>query len=74
MRPIAITGADGLTLEQAWADGPHGYKTVALAGFPNLFMVMGPHSPLVSISDPCQRRAASGLHRADLELLGRDGV
>ncbi|WP_372790927.1 flavin-containing monooxygenase [Paraconexibacter sp.] len=50
MRPIAITGEDGLTLEQAWADGPHGYRTVALTGFPNLFMVLGPHSPLVSIS------------------------
>lgn len=51
MRPIVITGFGGVTLDEAWAaDGPHGYNTVALSGFPNLFMVMGPHSPLVSIS------------------------
>jgi cation diffusion facilitator CzcD-associated flavoprotein CzcO len=50
MRPIAITGEDGLTLDEAWATGPHGYRTVALTGFPNLFMILGPHSPLVSIS------------------------
>ena len=48
MRPVAITGEDGLTLDAAWAAGPHGYRTVALPGFPNLFMLMGPHSPLLS--------------------------
>src|SRR3954465_4137172 len=50
MRPIAIAGEDGLTLQQAWAGGPHGYRTVALTGFPNLFMLMGPHSPLNTIA------------------------
>ena len=28
------------------ADEPHGYLTVALPGFPNLFCLMGPHSPV----------------------------
>src|SRR3954453_7130095 len=45
MRPMAVTGEGGLTLAHAWAAGPHGYRTVALTGFPNLFMLMGPHSP-----------------------------
>lgn len=46
MRPMKITGEDGTTLEQAWADGPRAYRTVALPGFPNLFTIMGPHSPV----------------------------
>ena len=44
LRPIELVGKDGLTLEQAWRDGPRAYRTVALPGFPNFFMV-GPHSP-----------------------------
>lgn len=46
MRPMRITGRDGLTLDEAWADGPRGLNTVALPGFPNLFALMGPHSPV----------------------------
>jgi cation diffusion facilitator CzcD-associated flavoprotein CzcO/acetyl esterase/lipase len=46
MRPIEIVGESGLTLEQAWADGPRAYRTVSMPGFPNLFMLMGPHSPV----------------------------
>lgn len=45
MRPMAITGRGGVTLDEAWADGPRGYKTVAMPGFPNFFMLQGPHSP-----------------------------
>ena len=26
--------------------GPHAYRSVAVPGFPNLFMLMGPHSPI----------------------------
>lgn len=45
MRPMAITGRDGLSLDDAWADGPRGHRTVAMPGFPNFFMLQGPHSP-----------------------------
>jgi cation diffusion facilitator CzcD-associated flavoprotein CzcO len=50
MRPIEVTGVDGITLDEAWAEGPYGYNSIGIPGFPNLFMVLGPHSPLVSIS------------------------
>ncbi|MGI8558254.1 MAG: flavin-containing monooxygenase [Solirubrobacteraceae bacterium] len=50
MRPMRITAPDGRTLEQAWADGPRAYRTVAVAGFPNLFLLMGPHSPIANQS------------------------
>lgn len=46
MRPITIVGDGGLTLDEAWADGPYAYRTVALPRFPNLFMLIGPHSPI----------------------------
>jgi cation diffusion facilitator CzcD-associated flavoprotein CzcO len=46
VRPMQIVGAGGRTLDEAWADGPHAYRAVAVPGFPNLFMLMGPHSPI----------------------------
>ncbi|WP_431306169.1 flavin-containing monooxygenase [Mycobacterium hubeiense] len=46
VRPMQIIGENGLTLEEAWADGPTAYRSVAVPGFPNLFMLMGPHSPI----------------------------
>jgi cyclohexanone monooxygenase len=42
---IDIRGRDGLTLKQKWADGPLNYLGLAAAGFPNLFMIVGPGSP-----------------------------
>ena len=46
VRPMTIVGELGVTLDEAWADGPHAYRSVAVPGFPNLFMLMGPHSPI----------------------------
>jgi cyclohexanone monooxygenase len=42
---IDIRGRDGRTLREAWADGPHAYLGLAVAGFPNLFTITGPGSP-----------------------------
>jgi cation diffusion facilitator CzcD-associated flavoprotein CzcO len=50
VRPMEIVGENGLTLNDAWADGPHAYRSVAVPGFPNLFMLTGPHSPVGSQS------------------------
>ncbi|MFL6023286.1 MAG: flavin-containing monooxygenase [Marmoricola sp.] len=46
VRPMRLIGPGGLTLEEAWADGPRAYRTVAVPGFPNFFMLMGPNSPV----------------------------
>jgi cyclohexanone monooxygenase len=40
-----ITGRDGLKLADAWADGPHTYLGLMVAGFPNFFTITGPSSP-----------------------------
>lgn len=44
---LNITGVDGRSLDQAWADGPASYLGLMMAGFPNLFTVNGPGSPSV---------------------------
>lgn len=46
---IAITGRNGTTLKSRWAKGPITNMGVAVSGFPNLFMVLGPKSPLANV-------------------------
>jgi cation diffusion facilitator CzcD-associated flavoprotein CzcO len=46
LSPLHITGRDGLDLNQVWADGAHAYLGMAVAGFPNLFMLYGPNTNL----------------------------
>ncbi|MGQ0622486.1 MAG: flavin-containing monooxygenase [Panacagrimonas sp.] len=50
MRPIEIIGADNLSLEQLWADSTVAHRGVALPGFPNFFMLLGPNSPIGNFS------------------------
>jgi cyclohexanone monooxygenase len=42
-----IHGSDGTSLAQAWQRGPTTYLGMAVAGFPNLFLLSGPGSPSV---------------------------
>ena len=44
---IDIRGRGGETLQAKWRDGPRAHLGLALAGFPNLFMITGPGSPSV---------------------------
>jgi cation diffusion facilitator CzcD-associated flavoprotein CzcO len=41
---IPIVGRDGLTIGEAWKDGMKAYLGMNIAGFPNMFMIMGPNS------------------------------
>ena len=49
---LNITGRDGLTLTEKWAEGPRTYLGIASHGFPNLFMITGPQSPSVLSNMP----------------------
>ena len=42
-----ICGRAGRTLKDAWRDGAGAYLGIAIAGFPNLFVITGPGSPSV---------------------------
>ena len=44
---IDIRGKAGQTLRQKWEAGPRTYLGLAIAGFPNLFVITGPGSPSV---------------------------
>jgi cation diffusion facilitator CzcD-associated flavoprotein CzcO/acetyl esterase/lipase len=44
---VDITGRNGLTLKEKWADGPVTYLGLMTEGFPNLYMITGPGSPSV---------------------------
>ena len=44
---IDIRGRGGLELRSRWADGPRAYLGLAVAGFPNMFLITGPGSPSV---------------------------
>jgi len=44
---IDISGRQGQTLNQKWAEGPKTYLGLMSVGFPNLFVITGPGSPSV---------------------------
>ena len=50
VRPIDLTGLDGRSIEESWADGPIAYLSIAIPGFPNLFLLNGPNGPVGNFS------------------------
>lgn len=44
LRP-EIVGRGGLTLRAKWAAGPRSFLGIAVSGFPNMFVIVGPGSP-----------------------------
>jgi cation diffusion facilitator CzcD-associated flavoprotein CzcO len=46
---IDIRGLDGLKLKDKWTRGPQTFMGVQVEGFPNMLMLMGPHTALGNI-------------------------
>lgn len=46
LAPMTITGRQGVTLNEAWANGAEAYKGISVNGFPNLFILYGPNTNL----------------------------
>jgi cation diffusion facilitator CzcD-associated flavoprotein CzcO len=44
MFPMAITGAGGRSLREAWADGARAHLGITVPGFPSLFLMYGPNT------------------------------
>jgi len=44
-----IRGRGGRQLKEAWADGPTSYLGMTTAGFPNMFMILGPNGPFTNL-------------------------
>ena len=49
---IDIRGANGVRLKDAWAEGPRTYLGMLPEGFPNMLMVLGPHTARGNIPQP----------------------
>jgi cation diffusion facilitator CzcD-associated flavoprotein CzcO len=72
---LQITGRGGCTLRESWQDGPEAYRGVTVAGFPNLFLLLGPNTatghtstllfiePEVRYAIACMRRVLAGGQR-----------
>ncbi len=52
MRPMNVTGLNGLSIDEAWRERIYSYGGIALPGFPNLFMLYGPFSPVNNVPVP----------------------
>ncbi|MGZ5897639.1 MAG: flavin-containing monooxygenase, partial [Xanthobacteraceae bacterium] len=52
MRPMKVTGVDGVTVDQVWKDRVYSYGGIALPQFPNMFMLYGPFSPVNNVPVP----------------------
>ncbi len=50
MRPMVITGRNGLTLDEAWDPRPEAYLSISIPEFPNFFMLNGPNGPVGNFS------------------------
>ncbi|OUS07915.1 hypothetical protein A9Q81_00775 [Gammaproteobacteria bacterium 42_54_T18] len=50
MRPMKVRGENGTLLDDTWADGEFAHRGVMIPGYPNMFTVMGPNSPLTNFS------------------------
>jgi cation diffusion facilitator CzcD-associated flavoprotein CzcO len=46
LTPLVIRGLGGRLLNEAWADGAEAHLGIAVAGFPNFFMLYGPNTNL----------------------------
>src|SRR5579862_1272858 len=52
MRPMNVTGLNGVTIDDAWQERIYSYGGIALPGFPNLFMLYGPFAPVNNVPVP----------------------
>ncbi|MGH3713235.1 MAG: flavin-containing monooxygenase [Micromonosporaceae bacterium] len=63
---LRIIGRDGVKIQEAWDPGPVAYLGATVAGFPNLFMMLGPntglgHSSMVFMAEAQTRYILSAL-------------
>ena len=72
---LQVVGQNTKTLAQTWANGPEAYHGITVAGFPNLFLMLGPNTatghtstllyiePAVQHTLACMQAVRQGGHR-----------
>ena len=76
LQSLQVRGRGGRTLAEAWQDGPEAFHGIHVAGFPNLYLMLGPNTatghtstllyiePAVKHAIACMRAVAQGGHKA----------
>ena len=76
LQSLQVRGRAGRTLSEAWRDGPEALHGISVAGFPNLFLMLGPNTatghtstllyiePAVQHAIACMHAVTGGGHRA----------
>jgi cation diffusion facilitator CzcD-associated flavoprotein CzcO len=72
LQSVRVQGLGGLTLAEAWRDGPEAWHGMAVAGFPNLFLMLGPntatgHTSTLLFIEPEVRHAIECMQRVRRE-------
>lgn len=50
MRPMEMTGKDGIDINEAWGRKVQAYRSILLPKFPNYFLMLGPNTPIGNFS------------------------
>ena len=74
MEGVTIKGKNGLDMSSYMADGIRAHRTVAMPGFPNLFMLLGPNSGLGHNSVIVMIEAQVGYIMSALEEMAAKGA
>jgi cation diffusion facilitator CzcD-associated flavoprotein CzcO len=74
MRPMNVTGLNGVTVDETWKKRIYSYYGVSLPGFPNLFMLYGPFSPVNNVPVPMGLDQEIGYVMRLIEIARRERV
>ena len=74
LAPMSVTGQGGRRLEEAWREGAEAYLGIAVAGFPNFFMLYGPNTNLGGNSIIYMLEGQIGYVTAALRALDEEGL
>ena len=74
MFPMEISGVDGASLREYWAEGAHAHLGVSVPGFPNMFLLYGPNTNTSGGSILVYLEAQSAYVRQALQQLQARGA
>jgi cation diffusion facilitator CzcD-associated flavoprotein CzcO len=74
LAPIQVRGAGGKELSEVWKDGARAYLGLAVAGFPNMFIMYGPNTNLGSGSIVMMLEAQAGYIGSAVDLIAAGTV
>jgi cation diffusion facilitator CzcD-associated flavoprotein CzcO len=74
MRPMKVTGLNGLPIDDVWKDDIYSFAGVGLPGFPNMFLMYGPFAPLNNVPVPIGLEQEIGFILKAIEIAREKGV